>query len=110
MRCCRCRRSERSRFVCSVRILISAAHSRFDFGGKQASAASSGIIDGVGYLGAVLAGDSVARVAVAFGWQGVFVALAAVSAVAAVGAALLYVLTARAAATHGRICRDAAAG
>src|SRR6202034_1939199 len=35
-----------------------------DFGGKQASAASSGIIDGIGYLGGVLAGDSVARLAV----------------------------------------------
>ena len=57
-----------------------------DFGGKQAGAASSGIIDGVGYLGAVVAGDSIARVSVAFGWQGVFVALAAVSALAALGA------------------------
>ncbi len=74
-----------------------------DFGGKQASAASSGIIDGVGYMGAVLAGDSVARVSVTFGWQGVFVALAGVSGVAALGAALLYVLTARAAATHGHL-------
>jgi sugar phosphate permease len=67
-----------------------------DFGGKQACAASSGIIDGVGYLGGVLAGDSIARVSVAFGWQGVFVALAAVSALAAVGAGLLYALNARA--------------
>jgi sugar phosphate permease len=73
-----------------------------DFGGKQASAVSSGIIDGVGYLGAVVAGDSVARVAVAFGWQGVFVSLSAVSAVAALGAAYLYFLSARASAagTH----------
>jgi sugar phosphate permease len=69
-----------------------------DFGGRQAGAVSSGIIDGVGYLGGVLAGDSVARVAVAFGWKGVFVALAAVSALAAVGAAFLYALNARAAA------------
>lgn len=69
-----------------------------DFGGKQAGAVSSGIIDGVGYLGGVLAGDSVARVAVAFGWKGVFVALAVVSALAAVGAAFLYALNARAAA------------
>ena len=38
-----------------------------DFGGKQASAVSSGIIDGVGYPDAVAAGDSVARVAVTFG-------------------------------------------
>jgi sugar phosphate permease len=70
-----------------------------DFGGKQASAVSSGIIDGIGYLGAVIAGDSVARVSVAFGWRGVFVSLSAVSALAAVGAGYLYSLSARAAAT-----------
>jgi OPA family glycerol-3-phosphate transporter-like MFS transporter len=68
-----------------------------DFGGKRASAASSGIIDGIGYLGAVAAGDSVARLSVAFGWQGVFVTLAAVSALAASGAGLLYYYSARAA-------------
>jgi sugar phosphate permease len=69
-----------------------------DFGGKQASAASSGIIDGVGYLGGVLAGDSVARLAVAYGWRGVFIALAVVSALASIGAATLFVMNARAAA------------
>ena len=69
-----------------------------DFGGKQAAAASSGIIDGVGYLGAVAAGYLVARISVSFGWQGVFVALAAVSTVAAIGAGCLYVLNAKAAA------------
>jgi sugar phosphate permease len=68
-----------------------------DFGGKQASAVSSGIIDGVGYLGAVVAGDSVARVSVIFGWQRVFFGLAAVSALAAVGAGFLYILSSRAA-------------
>ena len=67
-----------------------------DFGGKQAAAVSSGIIDGVGYLGAVVAGDSVARLSVDFGWPGVFFALAAVSALAAVGAGRLYLLGARA--------------
>ena len=74
-----------------------------DFGGKQASAAASGIIDGIGYLGGVLAGDTVARLSVAFGWEGVFVILAAVSAVAAVCAGGLHVLNTRAAArtTHG---------
>jgi sugar phosphate permease len=70
-----------------------------DFGGKQASAASSGIIDGVGYLGAVVAGDSIARVSVSFGWKGVFVALAVVSALAAIGAGFLYLLGAKAAAS-----------
>jgi OPA family glycerol-3-phosphate transporter-like MFS transporter len=67
-----------------------------DFGGKQASAVSSGIIDGVGYLGAVAAGDSVGRISVAAGWQGVFIALAGVSAVAAVGAGRLYFMNSKA--------------
>jgi len=66
-----------------------------DFGGKQAGAASSGIIDGVGYLGGVLAGDTVARISVAFGWHGVFVALAAVAALSAVAAGYLYIHQAR---------------
>jgi sugar phosphate permease len=69
-----------------------------DFGGKQASASSSGIIDGIGYLGGVLAGDSVARLAVAFGWDGVFVTLAGVSAVAAACAGALHLLNTRTAA------------
>jgi sugar phosphate permease len=66
-----------------------------DFGGKQAGAAASGLVDGTGYLGGVLAGTVMARLAVAFGWGGVFVTLAAVSLLAAVGAGYLYVLTAR---------------
>jgi sugar phosphate permease len=70
-----------------------------DFGGKQAGAASSGIIDGVGYLGAVVAGDSIARVSVSFGWQVAFIALAVVSALAALGAGCLYFLNAKAAAS-----------
>lgn len=68
-----------------------------DFGGKQGSAFASGMIDGIGYLGGVLAGDSVARISVAYGWQGVFVALAGVSALSAVGSGCLYMLSLRAA-------------
>src|SRR5262249_43593694 len=49
-----------------------------DFGGRQGSATAAGIIDGVGYLGGVLAGDSVARISTAFGWSAAFEALAAV--------------------------------
>ncbi len=67
-----------------------------DFGGKQASAASSGIIDGIGYIGGVLAGDSVARLAVNYGWRGVFVALAVVSAAAALSAGYLHLLNLKA--------------
>jgi OPA family glycerol-3-phosphate transporter-like MFS transporter len=62
-----------------------------DFGGHRAGAASSGIIDGVGYLGGALAGDSVARISVAFGWRGVFIALAAVALASAIAAAALFI-------------------
>ncbi|HEX4649649.1 MAG TPA: MFS transporter [Steroidobacteraceae bacterium] len=79
-----------------------------DFGGKQASAVSSGIIDGIGYLGGVLAGDTVARVAVDYGWQGVFVSLAAVSAVAAVCAGVLHALNTRAARARATLATAAA--
>jgi sugar phosphate permease len=67
-----------------------------DFGGKQASAASSGIIDGVGYLGAVAAGFGAARVSVAFGWQRVFTVLGAVSVLAALAAGYLCYLSSKA--------------
>jgi OPA family glycerol-3-phosphate transporter-like MFS transporter len=61
-----------------------------DFGGKQGGAVASGIIDGVGYLGGALAGDTVARISVAYGWKGVFMTLAFVCAAAAAGAGYLY--------------------
>jgi sugar phosphate permease len=67
-----------------------------DFGGEHGSATSSGIIDGVGYLGGVLAGDSIARVSVAFGWRGAFLALAGVAALSTVAALLLLVMRKRA--------------
>ena len=66
-----------------------------DFGGKQAGAVASGLVDGTGYIGGVLAGYVMARIAVAFGWGGVFITLAVVSALAALGACYLYVLNAR---------------
>jgi OPA family glycerol-3-phosphate transporter-like MFS transporter len=49
-----------------------------DLGGKKGSATTSGIVDGVGYLGGILAGDSVARLSIAYGWQGAFTILAVV--------------------------------
>ena len=67
-----------------------------DFGGKQAGAVASGLVDGTGYLGGVLAGTVMARLEVAFGWAGVFTTLAAVSTLAALGAGYLWVLNARA--------------
>jgi len=47
-----------------------------DLGGRRGSATTSGLIDGVGYFGGVLAGDTVARVSIAYGWQGAFTILA----------------------------------
>jgi OPA family glycerol-3-phosphate transporter-like MFS transporter len=60
-----------------------------DFGGRRGSATSSGIIDGIGYLGGVLSGDSVARISVAFGWSGAFRALAVVAAASTAAAVML---------------------
>lgn len=67
-----------------------------DFGGKAAGAVASGIIDGVGYLGAVCAGVGGAKLAVAFGWRGVFATLAVIGAVGAIGAGVLYAMELRA--------------
>jgi OPA family glycerol-3-phosphate transporter-like MFS transporter len=73
-----------------------------DFGGKHGSATSSGIIDGVGYLGGILAGDTVARISVSFGWAGAFLALAGVALLSSGAAALLSIGQRRAApATQG---------
>jgi len=47
-----------------------------DFGGEKGSATAAGIIDGVGYLAAVLSGDTMARITVRYGWRNAFVALA----------------------------------
>ena len=58
-----------------------------DFGGKQGSGTASGIIDGVGYLGGVLAGDSMARISVDYGWNGAFRVLALVAFLASAAAA-----------------------
>lgn len=57
-----------------------------DFGGKRGSATACGVIDGIGYLGGVLAGDAIARVATSYGWPGAFRFLAAVAAIAALAA------------------------
>ncbi|MBS0377778.1 MAG: MFS transporter [Proteobacteria bacterium] len=69
-----------------------------DFGGSRGGAAASGLVDGTGYLGGALAGWLMARIAGDFGWGGVFVTLAAVSVIAAFGAAYLHRINQRTAA------------
>lgn len=50
-----------------------------DFGGKKGSGTASGLIDGIGYLGGVLSGDTMARISVRYGWNGAFELLAGVA-------------------------------
>lgn len=71
-----------------------------DFGGKQGGATSSALIDGVGYVGGILAGDTVARLSVHYGWGSVFLAMAGISTASALAAALLFVGEKRTLAAH----------
>ena len=66
-----------------------------DFGGRKGSAAFSGIIDGIGYIGGAIAGIGVVRVALTFGWSGAFLALAGVTGITALFAAALARLSAK---------------
>ena len=59
-----------------------------DFGGKEGSATASGLIDGVGYLAGVLSGNGMAHIAVTYGWQAMFLVLAAVAASSSVVAGI----------------------
>lgn len=59
-----------------------------DFGGKEGSATASGLIDGTGYFAGILSGNSMAHLAVSYGWQTMFLVLAAVAGGTSVVAAL----------------------
>ncbi len=59
-----------------------------DFGGKEGSATASGLIDGIGYFAGILSGNGMAHLAVNYGWQTMFLVLAAVAGVTSVVAAL----------------------
>jgi OPA family glycerol-3-phosphate transporter-like MFS transporter len=60
-----------------------------DFGGRHGSATAAGIIDGFGYMAGWLSGDTVARIAVDFGWRRAFLSLAVVSLLTALVATVL---------------------
>src|SRR5262245_14316464 len=62
-----------------------------DFGGKQGSATASGLIDGVGYLGGILAGGAVARLSVSHGWQGAFMTLSGVALLTSLAAGVFLI-------------------
>ncbi len=60
-----------------------------DLGSKERAATLNGYLDGTGYLGALLAGEAIARLAVRLGWSGAFATLAGVCVLCAGVAALL---------------------
>ena len=66
-----------------------------DFGGKASSASAAGWIDGIGYIGGIISGYSIAKVAKDAGWSSAFGLLAAVSAATTV-VAILYLARERA--------------
>jgi OPA family glycerol-3-phosphate transporter-like MFS transporter len=70
-----------------------------DLGGKRGGATASGLIDFVGYLGAALSGSAIATLSVRHGWRGVFMALGAITWVAAAVAGLLLIAQRRPAAS-----------
>jgi OPA family glycerol-3-phosphate transporter-like MFS transporter len=62
-----------------------------DLGGRRASATVSGMVDMAGYLGAILSGSAIVRVAARHGWPAAFGVLAAVAVLTA-GAVLAFAL------------------
>jgi OPA family glycerol-3-phosphate transporter-like MFS transporter len=63
-----------------------------DFGGKHGSATASGFIDGVGYIGGMIAGKVVGDLAEKQGWGPAFTFLAVVSGVTAIVSAVYWIL------------------
>jgi sugar phosphate permease len=60
-----------------------------DFGGKEGGASASGLVDGVGYIGGMLAGIGFAELRVSMGWSASFAVLAGVTWGASLLAALI---------------------
>jgi sugar phosphate permease len=93
-------------FVTSIGFLLIGPYSylagaiSLDFGGKQGASTASGFIDGVGYLGGMLAGDGMARISVSYGWSGAFLTLAVVALVSS-ATAVVFLLEQRRPAAAG---------
>ncbi len=61
-----------------------------DLGGKRGGGTTCGVIDFFGYLGGVLAGQTMAGISVNYGWRGAFFVLAVVAWTSALAAGLLW--------------------
>ncbi len=62
-----------------------------DLGGKRGSSTTAGLLDSAGYLGGVVSGWGIGRIAVDYGWSGAFGFLAGVCAVTAVVAGVYWI-------------------
>ncbi len=74
-----------------------------DYGGKQASATVCGLFDGVGYLGGCLAGGSIAKISVLYGWKGAFTVLACTAWASSLAAVFLLFENQRASVQSGNL-------
>ena len=63
-----------------------------DLGGKRGSSTAAGLIDSVGYLGAILSGYPVGYLAQGWGWPVVFALLAGVAALTTIATGLYWLL------------------
>ena len=57
-----------------------------DLGGKQGSSTAAGLLDSVGYFGAILSGYGIGAIAQRLGWNAVFISLAVVALITLVAA------------------------
>ena len=61
-----------------------------DFGGKRGSATAAGWIDGIGYIGGILAGEGIGKLSEQWGWSAAFEFLACVTGLSCFAAAVYW--------------------
>ena len=69
-----------------------------DLGGKQGSSTTAGLLDSAGYLGAIVSGWGIGKIAEEYGWSAAFGFLAGVCGITAIVAAVYWIHQER---THG---------
>jgi OPA family glycerol-3-phosphate transporter-like MFS transporter len=83
--------------ICAVSFFLMAPYSfcsgviALSLGGKRGSSTAAGLIDGAGYLGAVLSGWGIGSLAQRYGWPVAFMVLAGVAALTALATAVYWV-------------------
>jgi OPA family glycerol-3-phosphate transporter-like MFS transporter len=83
--------------ICAVSFFLMAPYSfpsgviALSLGGKRGSSTAAGLIDGAGYLGAVLSGWGIGSLAQRYGWSVAFIVLAGVAALTALVTAVYWV-------------------